>query len=289
MSPQAEASKAADLLRGYSIEAAAKGRRVAATCGDHLAPGTEVYIAWPPGHAPHALIDTAAALRAAGFVPVPHVAARNILSYTQMSEVAARLAGEAGVTCALVIGGDAPRPLGPYESSLELLRTGLLQRHGIGRIGLGCHPEAHHHVTTPDLDAALTAKLDLLRQEGVEAWLVSQFCFEAAPIVALARRLRERGITAPLRIGLAGPADRHTLMKFALHCGIGNSIRALGSRVDAIAQLVAREAPDQLVAELAAAVRREPSLGIEGVHLFTFGGIAASAEWANGLLRRGAR
>ena len=82
----------------------------------------------------------------------------------------------------------------------------------------------------------------------------------------------------------AGPADRRTLWKYALHCGIGNSIRALGRRTDAVANLVARRAPDDLVRALAAAQRRNPSLGIDGIHLFTFGGIASAATWADALL-----
>ena len=90
------------------------------------------------------------------------------------------------------------------------------------------------------LEQALLAKLELVRAAGLDAWLVTQFCFEAAPILRLLERLRALGLREPLRVGLAGPADRRTLWKYALHCGIGNSIRALGTRVDAVANLLAR-------------------------------------------------
>jgi methylenetetrahydrofolate reductase (NADPH) len=274
----------ARLLRGYSIEVTTHSRPAVELCRAHLAPGTEVYIAFVPGETHHAVLAMAARLRAAGFVPVPHVTARSVASFTQLGDFLAHLAGEAGVTRALVVGGDLEQPAGPYPSSLELLQSGLFQQHGIRRIGLACYPEAHRRVDADLLEQALLAKLELARGTGLEAWLVTQFCFEAAPIVQRVRRLRELGVTAPVRVGLAGPASRRTLWKYALHCGIGNSIRALGTRVDAIANLLARRAPDPIVRDLAAAQRRDPGLGIEGIHIFTFGGVASAAGWANALL-----
>jgi methylenetetrahydrofolate reductase (NADPH) len=280
----ASAAALAELLRGYSVEVTPRSRSAIEACREHLAPGTEVYIAFVPGETHDAVVATAAWLRAAGFVPVPHVTARNLASLAQLDGFLERLAGEAGVTPALVIAGDLDRPAGPYPSSLELLRTGLFQQHGLRRIGLACYPEAHPRVGADQLEQALLAKLELAHGAGLEPWLVSQFCFEAAPILRLLERLRALGIHAPVRVGLAGPADPRTLWKYALHCGIGNSIRALGTRVDAVANLLARRAPDDIVRALAAARRRDPRLGIEGIHLFTFGGVASAASWAIALL-----
>jgi methylenetetrahydrofolate reductase (NADPH) len=274
----------AELLRGYSVEVTPRTRSAVEVCREHLSPGTEVYIAFVPGETHHAVVTTAAGLSAAGFVPVPHVTARNVLSFVQLGDFLARLAGEAGVARALVIGGDLDRPAGPYPSSLELLQTGLFEEHGVRRVGLACYPEAHPRIGAEALEQALLAKLDLAHKAGLDAWLVSQFCFEAAPILHLLERLRALGIEEPVRIGLAGPADRRTLWKYALHCGIGNSIRALGSRTDAVANLLVRRAPDDILRALAAAQRQDPGLGIEGIHTFTFGGIASAASWANALL-----
>jgi methylenetetrahydrofolate reductase (NADPH) len=282
--PQMADQDLAELLRGYSIEVTTHSRSAVEVCRDHLAPGTEVYIAFVPGETHHAVVATAVRLRAAGFVPVPHVTARSVASFTQLADFLARLGGEAGVSRALVVAGDLEQPAGPYHSSLELLHTGLFQQHGIRRIGLACYPEAHRRIDADLLEQALLAKLELVRGAGLEAWLVTQFCFEAAPILQRIRQLRDLGIAAPLRVGLAGPASRRTLWKYALHCGIGNSIKALGTRVDAVANLLARRAPDGIVRELAAAQRQDPGLGIEGIHIFTFGGVASAAAWANALL-----
>ena len=274
----------AALLRGYSVEVTARGAAAAEVCLAHLATGTEVYVAFTPRDTHHGIVDTAIRLQAAGFVPVPHVTARKVASFTQLNDFLARLAGEAGVTRALVLGGDADRPTGPYRSSLQALESGLFQRHGIRRIGLACYPEAHRKIDAAALDEALAAKLDLVRRAGLEAWLVSQFCFEAAPIVRFAERLRAEGVDAPLRVGLAGPADLRRLWKYGLYCGIGNSIRALGPRVDAVANLLARQTPDTVVADLAVALRRDPALGVVGIHIFTFGGVASAASWANAVV-----
>jgi methylenetetrahydrofolate reductase (NADPH) len=280
----ADQADLAALLRGYSVEVTARGAAAAEICRAHLAPGTEVYIPFTPRDTHHGVVDTATRLHAAGFVVVPHVTARNVASFTPLNEFLARLAGEAGVTRALVLGGDADRPAGPYHSSLQALESGLFQRHGIRHIGLACYPEAHRKIEAEALDEALAAKLDLLRHEGLEPWLVSQFCFEAAPIVDFAERLRARGVGAPLRVGLAGPADLRRLWKYGLYCGIGNSIRALGTRVDAVANLLARRTPDAIVADLAVARRCDPALVIAGIHIFTFGGLASAADWANAIL-----
>ena len=274
----------AQLVRGYSIEVTTHSRSAVDLCRTHVAPGTAVYIAFVPGETHHAVVATAARLRAAGFVPVPHVTARSVASFTQLGDFLAHLAGEAGVSRALVVAGDREQPAGPEHTSLQLLQTGRVQQHGRRRLGRACYPEAHRRVDADLLEQALRAKLELVRGAGLEAWLVTQFCFEADPILQRIRQLRDLGIAEPVRVGLAGPADRRTLWKYALHCGIGNSVRALGTRVDAVANLLARRAPDAIVRELAAAQRQDPRLGIEGIHIFTFGGVASAATWANALL-----
>jgi methylenetetrahydrofolate reductase (NADPH) len=282
--PRAADDATAALLRGFSIEITARSRTAVAACRAHLAPATQVYIAAIPGDSHHKTVATAIELAKAGFVPVPHVAARNIASFTQLADFLARLKGEAGVARALVIGGDTEHPVGPYGSSLSLLQTGAFQKRGITQVGIACYPEANRRLDTALLDAALRDKIAFLGREGFDGWLVSQFCFDAAPIAALAKPLRADGITLPLRVGLTGPADIRTVWKYALHCGIGNSMRVLGTRVDAISNLLVRHTPDAIMAELGAAHRATPALGLAGVHFFAFGGIAATAGWAKGIL-----
>jgi len=287
IAPMARASAVdpmAALLRGYSIEITARSKTAIDSCRAHLDPGSQVYIAAIPGDSYHKTVAAAARLAKAGFVPVPHIAARTIASFTQLNDYLMRLKGEAGVARALVIGGDGEHPVGSYDSSLALLKTGAFQKRGILQVGIACYPEASPRVGQAVLDLALKEKIAFLGREGFVSWLVSQFCFDAAAIVALARRLRSEGITLPLRIGLTGPADIRTIWKYALHCGIGNSMRVLGTRVDAISNLLVRHTPDAIMGPLAEAHRADPALGIAGVHFFAFGGIAGTARLAKGIL-----
>ncbi len=289
----AEPAPAARLARSFSTEVTAHDARAAEVCRDSLPAGTSVYVALVPGVHHLRLLAAAAELAKAGFNPVPHVVARSIASYTQARDLLARLAGEAGVTRALLVGGDIDRPAGPFWSSYQLLETELFAKSGIGRIGLACYAEAHPRIAAQTLETALAAKLDLARRQGLATWLVTQFCFEPEPILRRVEALRAAGIGVPVRVGLAGPADRRTLWKYALHCGIGNSIRALGTRVDVIGNLLLRDSPDPVLDGVAKAAADDARLGIEGIHVFAFGGVAATARWldtvrARSLARTGA-
>ncbi len=265
----------------FSLEVTARSRRAVAVCAELLAAGTNVYIAFIPGDHLHNIVKTATELQAAGLVPVPHLAARSMKSFIQLDDFVSRLAGEAGVEQVLLIGGDANTPLGPYASSLELMQNDLLPARGIVKIGFAVHPEGHPTVPDGDMDGALRAKLALAANQGLQAWLVSQFCFTAGPIIACLEDLRAKAITAPLRVGLAGPSDRRTLMKYALRCGIRNTIKVLGTRFDDLHNLAVLRTPDDIVSDLASTALREPDLSIEGLHLFPFGNIAATVEWKN--------
>jgi methylenetetrahydrofolate reductase (NADPH) len=272
----------ASLLAHYSIEVTARDSDPAGACAAVLRPGTEVFIAFVPSARHERVVTIAGALAAAGFVPVPHLVARSFRGYTQLLDHLHALHA-VGVEAALVIGGDADRAEGPYASALDLLQTGAFVRAGIRRIGLGCYPEQHRRIDRARLEEALDAKLARVAHEGADAFVVSQFCLQAEPIAALAQSLRQRGITAPLRIGIAGPTDRRKLWKYALRCGIGASIAALGSHIDIVRDLLIRETPDTLVRDLAARLASAPPLGIAGLHIFSFGGVTSAAAWANAL------
>lgn len=266
------------LLRGCSIEASSGEAGIEAAAA-HLAPGTDVYVNWLSGDNHHRSVAAAARLRRAGLNPVPHIAARYLTGLTQLQDFLARLAGEAGVAQVLTVAGDRERPVGPFESSLQLLETGLFEKYRMARVGIAGYPEGNPRVSPQALAAALRAKLDAAARAGLSPYVVTQFCFEAAPIVAWTRQLREQGITAPIRVGLAGPAGLATLMKFALRCGVGNSIRALSLRGPAIARLLTEAGPERVIDDLARAAAADRSLGFAGLHIFSFGGFARTAEW----------
>jgi len=280
LAPDRQRQRIVELLRGVSIELSSREHGSEQLCRGFLAPGTPVYVNFAPDDSYHAVVDTVARLKRAGFCPVPHVAARYLTGLTQLDDFLARSAG-AGVDRVLVIAGDLDRPAGPFHSSLELIETGLLRKHGIRTVGIAGYPEGHPKIATATLDAALSAKLRLLLGDGIAPYIVTQFCFDAAPIVGWLARMRTAGIGVPVRAGLAGPASIATLAKFAMRCGIGNSLLALVGGQTSIARLLVESGPEKVIRALAAA---DPvDVDIAGLHLFTFGGLVRTGKWLRAL------
>jgi len=273
----AERDRIRALVAGCSLETSTRSPSDVDAYRDRIAAGTDVYVNHFPGETYHQVIAIAARLRRAGFNPVPHVGARNFVGFTQARDCIERLAGEAEVRQVLVIAGDLGHAMGPYASSLALLETGLFQRYGIRRIGVAGYPEAHGRIGATEIWSALMAKHALARQAGLELQIVTQFCFEAAAIEAWISEVRARGIDLPIRIGLAGPASLRTLFKFALRCGVGASLRALGSDAASIAHLLTESGPEAVVRALADAP--ESSREIAALHFFPFGGVAQTSAW----------
>ena len=261
------------LLAGASLELSSRDPAEIDACGELLEPGTAVYISMPPGQTYHGTVALAARLKRAGFRPVPHVPARRIAGREALDEYLGRASGDAGVDSALVIAGDSDRPSGPFESSLALLETGLFERHGIAKIAVAGYPEGHPKIAASALETALAAKKHFARLAGIELSVVTQFCFEADPVLSWAARMKGHGLA--VRVGLAGPASLPRLLRFAAICGIGNSVRALKTRPKAIARLMVEAGPEIALRDLA----RRAGPPIEGVHFFCFGGLVRTARW----------
>jgi len=272
-SPEDERRNIQAFLLGASLELSSRDPVEINACADLLEPGTAVYISMPPGQTYHGIVALATRLKRAGFRPVPHVAARRIASRDALDEYLARVAGEAGVDSALVIAGDSDRTSGPFESSLRLLETGLFQRHGIAHVGVAGYPEGHPKIAETALATALAAKKVLARRASLGLQVVTQFCFESAPVLAWVMKMKGHGL--PVRVGLSGPASLPRLLRFAMLCGIGNSVRTLKAQPRAITRLVVEAGPEAVVRDIA----RPGGAPIAGVHFFCFGGLVRTARW----------
>lgn len=276
--PRAAGAALKDLLRGYSAEVTSGDRKSIEAAKTLMAPGSEVFVASLPADPPDRLVTVAAELRRAGRTPVPHVVARNIKDRVAFDQLLARLAAEAGIDRVLLLAGDRDRPSGEFSSSLELIETGLLAKHGVSRIFLSWYPEGHPRISVAALDAARTAKLAAAASAGLAATLVSQFCFESSAIIATARKIQSEGVRVPLRVGVAGPASRMSLLKYAIICGVGASMRALQERPGA-RNLIGGDTPEELLTDIAHAQAAEPTLNIEAVHFFTFSSLDGTAKF----------
>ena len=269
--------RVAELIGGSTIEISPHDDPAHERLSELLKPGTTVLVNHAGSVTHHDIVAACVKLRRAGFNPMPHIAARRLASFTQARDFLRRAAAEAEVRDILIIGGDPAHPVGPFRDSLELLTTGLVEDQGVRHVAFAGYPEGHPSIDLRSLDKVLRAKLALARQRGLEASLITQFGFDAAPIERWIRSLRDDDILCPIRIGIAGPASVATLAKFAVRCGIGASLRALGRGQTAFARILVEATPDTLIETLAAAEHRD--IAKEGLHIFTFGGVPRTAAW----------
>jgi methylenetetrahydrofolate reductase (NADPH) len=274
---QGWAARAAALLREASVEISPHDKLAGDGLREFFAAGTTVFVNHPASATGGEIVSACARLRRGGFVPVPHIAARRLKSVDDAVDFLRRATDEADITDALLIGGDPDWPAGPFRDSLSLLETGLLECHGLDRVLFAGYPEGHPHITQAALDKALAAKLTLAAQRGLVPAIVAQFGFEASPIRAWIARLRAQGVACPVRIGLAGPASVAALVRFAVRCGVGSSLRALARGHTAFARILTEAAPDALIDGLVAG--ESESGAIDGLHVFMFGGVARTAAW----------
>jgi methylenetetrahydrofolate reductase (NADPH) len=237
--------------------------------------GTAVYLSAIPARPLAELIDAAKLVRAAGFEPVPHLPARSIASAEALDAMLAAATREAGVTRVLVIGGDTNPSAGPFHGAVEVIESGLLTRHGIGEIGIAGHPDGHPRIPDHQLERIVQAKIDAAQAIGLKVHIVTQFCFDAAPVLRWLDRLRELGVDVPVRVGLAGPTSLTALMGYARRCGVRASTGALARNAGFVKNMLGGTTPDAIVRALSAA-----DLGDVAVHFFSFGGVPATARWA---------
>ena len=279
----------ARLLEDFSIEVMP---RTAAKIEDFraiLPAGTRIYLAHIDGTDFADMRATARRLTDEGFAVMPHFPARGIASRAELESRIAAYA-DVGVTEALVIAGGITTPRGPYDEALHLLRTGLFDARGFTRLHVAGHPEGNRDIDPQGGDAraldALVAKAGFARETDAAMAIATQFCFETAPVIAWTERLREAGITLPVHLGVAGPARLQTMLKFAMACGVGASLRVLQRRAADLSKLMLPFEPAELLAELAAHKAAHPEFPVERVHFFPLGGIAATTDFTAGAVAR---
>ncbi|MDE2051914.1 MAG: hypothetical protein KGJ72_12945, partial [Gammaproteobacteria bacterium] len=181
---------------------------------------------------------------------------------------------------------DLERPAGPFGSTLELLDSGALSEAGFTRVGVAGHPEGHRAVAPGALLAALRHKQEFASRTGIAAHIVTQFGFDLEAVRAWARRLADEGIRLPVHVGIAGPTPMARLLKFAMQCGVAQSLHAVAGNLGNFSQLASRAAgPDELLLALARRhIAAETSFLVKP-HFFSFGGALSTAAWLRALVR----
>jgi methylenetetrahydrofolate reductase (NADPH) len=270
----------ANMVDGYSLEMTAKeldGLREAAPL---IRPNTQVAVTFLPGEEMEQRVEAAKLVRELGFEPIVHLSARRLTSKDELDGYLARITGEAAVKRVFLIAGDPPEPEGPFADSLQVIESGLLEKHGITIAGVGGHPEGHPNVSKDELWVWMERKIAALRERGIVPLVVTQFAFDDDAIVAWVKEMRTRGIDVPVRLGVPGPAGIKRLLGFAKRCGVGASASVMKKYGVSITNLIGSAGPDKLVDSLDRKLSDEEH-GRVRLHLYPFGALTASAEWIN--------
>lgn len=242
-------------------------------------PQTRVYVTDVGTDSAETITAGARRLRDLGYTAVPHFASRRLTTRKVLENRVAMLTAEAGVDDVLVIGGGLETQAGEFGATLEVLETGLFDRHGIRHIGVAGHPEGSPDFSDAVAVEALKLKQAFADRSDAEMRIVTQFGFDSARFIRWADGLAGDGINLPVHLGVAGPAKLTTLVKFAAMCGVGNSIAFLKKRAGAISTLMSGFDPDEIVNPIEQHALDHPTGAIKQIHVFPFGGMKKSAEW----------
>ena len=245
-----------------------------------IRPGTQVAVTFLPGEDLEQRVAAAVLVRELGFEPIVHLSARRIESEEQLDWYLGEITGKAQVKRVFIIAGDPPEPEGPYSTSLDIIETGLLQKHGIQIVGVGGHPEGHPNNTAAELWDWMERKIAAIRNGGMIPLVVTQFAFDDDAIVAWVKEMRARGIDVPVRLGVPGPAGIKRLLGFAKRCGVGASASVMKKYGVSITNLIGSAGPDKLVNSLDKKLS-DAEHGRVRLHFYPFGALTASAEWIN--------
>ena len=251
---------------------------VPATAGAQLPRGTAVAIAHFPNEDMTARVQAALAVRTSGHVPIPHIAARRVASAEQLARFLADLRQQANVDRLFVVAGDPDAPLGPYPDALSLIENAGLAEVGIASVGVAGYPDGHPRIATPELWSSLQRKVRALGARGHDVEIVTQFSFDADAVLRWLAELRDRGIDAPVKIGVPGPISLSGLVHFAARSGVSASRSALAKYGTSIGKVIGTVGPLAFLDQLAEGLAKR-DYGHTGLHFFTFGALRKTVEW----------
>ncbi|MFJ4963365.1 methylenetetrahydrofolate reductase [Streptomyces sp. NPDC088729] len=274
----AAGSAVAPLLEDFSLEMTGKdisGLDGARAC---IPPGTRINITFLGNEDPGTRLAAARAVRRSGCVPVPHISARRLRSRSELDAFLAALRSDGTADNVFVVGGDPATPHGPYDDSLALIRSGALRAHGVRHVGISGYPEGHPAIALPVLWSAMEDKTAALAGDDLSGDIITQFGFDADPVLAWVEEVRGRGIDAPVRIGVPGPAGIRRLLTYAARFGVGTSASIARKYGFSITNLMGTAGPDRFIRALAGGY--DPTRhGVLKLHFYTFGGIENTSRW----------
>lgn len=272
--------KLSSAAANWSIEVTPTGASKVENFSDVLEPQTSVNVTFLPGSNPLDTLAVACRLHDEGMKPVPHIAARSIKDKKHLENIISELVKNAGVTEVLVIGGGVKKPVGEFDSSMQILKSGILQSNGIIKIGVAGHPEGSPDISDDAVRQALHEKNEIAVKDNLKIYIETQFCFEAEMVLAWEKKVRKEGNQLPICIGIPGPATIKTLFRFAQVSGIGPSMKFIAKQARNVAKLMTVQSPHLLLSGLAEGMADNKECLIEHFHYYPFGGFVKTAQYA---------
>ncbi len=246
----------------------------------HVPLETTVTVTASPAKGIEATLALTERLARQGYSAVPHLASRMVSGRAELSEIATRMK-EAGVTTVFVPGGDQDPPAGDYTSALDLLEDLTALGSPFPEVGIAGYPESHPTISD---DLTVQAMWDKRRHA---THVVSNLSFDPQTIRGWVDRMRARGITMPVLLGIPGPIDRAKLLTMATKIGVGDSTRFLSKHKGTFARLAAPGGfTGERFLEQCAPVLAHPEARVTGLHVYTFNQVAETEAWRKSYLER---
>ena len=273
-----------NFIEGFSIEVVPNSAAKVESFAEILPSGTRVYIAHLSEKEDiKTMVATAKRINEEGFSVMPHIPARIIKNKAMLAEWISMYKNEANVDQALLLAGGSSDVLGEFDSSMQLIETGLFDQAGFKRLHVAGHPEGSKDIDpdggSKNVSNALSWKQEFSKRTDAQMAIATQFCFDADAVSQWATNIKNNGIDIPIHIGIAGPAKLQTLLRFSIECGIGPSMKILTKRAKDLTKLLLPYKPTEILKGLAEQKKQDPELNIEQVHFFPIGGIKQTADF----------
>ena len=213
-SRQSAASALADLLEQPRFEVLPTPG-AADLFATHLPPGRLLTVTASPNRGLGATLDVSVELAGLGFEVVPHLAARMVRTaptWPRSSPGSSRKASPGSSSRAAT----PPSPA-RYPDAVALLEALDAMGSPFASVGITGYPESHP--TIPD-DLTVQAMWDK-RRYATE--MVSNLTFDPQVVETWLARVRTRGVTLPLWLGIPGHVDTARLLAVATRIGVGDS------------------------------------------------------------------
>ena len=268
-----------DFVAGGSTEVTPNDEKMLVEMASILPAGFPVYVANTPKTSPDDVVRVALRLQELGLAASPHVIARRVVDAKRLRD-RLRVLAAGGVQQVLLVAGDVGIPNPAFSSTIELLESGVVADAGIRRVGVAGHPEGHPVVPEEVIWEALERKQAIARATGLTMHIATQFGFDTRALTVWEQGLAARGIALPVHAGVAGPTPFTRLLKYAMHCGVGASLKAVSGNpvsFSRLPHLVTRA--DEMLLGVLRAKQLNPVSRIFAPHFFAFGGVLETARW----------